>query len=142
MHIKFTHILYSHDCEKIYTYIIYILESLLLNNILRVIFLNFNSFSVIYKLLASTSEGIRVQALKAMGYFLKHLAPKWVYMTCKMKWSMLFILQILGVVFVFCVSCSLSLFLFIKRYINLILLLHVENKVGAGVCCLSSMKII
>lgn len=32
--------------------------------------------SVIYKLLASTSEGIRVQTLKVMGYFLKHLPPK------------------------------------------------------------------
>lgn len=52
---------------------IYILN--LLNTVLRV-FLNFNSFRVIYKLLASTSEGIRVQALKAIGYFLKHLAPK------------------------------------------------------------------
>uniref|UniRef100_A0A3B5AGV7 Neurobeachin n=1 Tax=Stegastes partitus TaxID=144197 RepID=A0A3B5AGV7_9TELE len=31
---------------------------------------------VIYKLLASKSEGIRVQALKVMGYFLKHLSPK------------------------------------------------------------------
>ncbi|XP_036280743.1 lipopolysaccharide-responsive and beige-like anchor protein isoform X3 [Pipistrellus kuhlii] len=35
-----------------------------------------NGLRVIYKLLASTSEGIRVQALKAIGYFLKHLAPK------------------------------------------------------------------
>ncbi|XP_035887775.1 lipopolysaccharide-responsive and beige-like anchor protein isoform X6 [Phyllostomus discolor] len=35
-----------------------------------------NGLRIIYKLLASTSEGIRVQALKAMGYFLKHLAPK------------------------------------------------------------------
>lgn len=33
-------------------------------------------FSVIYKLLASKSEGIRVQTLKVMGYFLKHLPPK------------------------------------------------------------------
>lgn len=32
--------------------------------------------SVIYKLLGSTSEGIRVQTLKVMGYFLKHLPPK------------------------------------------------------------------
>lgn len=40
------------------------------------LFLFFNLFSVMYKLMASTSEGIRVQALKAMGYFLKHLAPK------------------------------------------------------------------
>lgn len=38
--------------------------------------LNVYSFRVIYKLLASKSEGIRVQALKAMGYFLKHLPPK------------------------------------------------------------------
>uniref|UniRef100_A0A8D2AHH9 Lipopolysaccharide-responsive and beige-like anchor protein n=1 Tax=Sus scrofa TaxID=9823 RepID=A0A8D2AHH9_PIG len=35
-----------------------------------------NGLRVMYKLMASTSEGIRVQALKAMGYFLKHLAPK------------------------------------------------------------------
>ncbi|XP_023589323.1 lipopolysaccharide-responsive and beige-like anchor protein isoform X2 [Trichechus manatus latirostris] len=35
-----------------------------------------NGLWVIYKLLASKSEGIRVQALKAMGYFLKHLPPK------------------------------------------------------------------
>ncbi|XP_004685379.1 PREDICTED: lipopolysaccharide-responsive and beige-like anchor protein isoform X2 [Condylura cristata] len=35
-----------------------------------------NGLRVIYKLLASTSEGIRVQALKAMGYFLKHLTPE------------------------------------------------------------------
>ncbi|XP_064123627.1 lipopolysaccharide-responsive and beige-like anchor protein isoform X2 [Loxodonta africana] len=35
-----------------------------------------NGLRVIYKLLASKSEGIRVQALKAMGYFLKHLPPK------------------------------------------------------------------
>ncbi|XP_075399825.1 lipopolysaccharide-responsive and beige-like anchor protein [Tenrec ecaudatus] len=35
-----------------------------------------NGLRVLYKLLASKSEGIRVQALKAMGYFLKHLAPK------------------------------------------------------------------
>ncbi|KAL2304773.1 hypothetical protein Nmel_006728, partial [Mimus melanotis] len=35
-----------------------------------------NGLQVVYKLLASQSEGIRVQALKVMGYFLKHLAPK------------------------------------------------------------------
>ncbi|XP_042557814.1 LOW QUALITY PROTEIN: lipopolysaccharide-responsive and beige-like anchor protein [Dipodomys spectabilis] len=35
-----------------------------------------NGLRVIYKLLASKSEGIRVQALKAMGYFLKNLTPK------------------------------------------------------------------
>uniref|UniRef100_K7FJD9 LPS responsive beige-like anchor protein n=1 Tax=Pelodiscus sinensis TaxID=13735 RepID=K7FJD9_PELSI len=35
-----------------------------------------NGLRVVYKLLASKSEGIRVQALKAMGFFLKHLAPK------------------------------------------------------------------
>uniref|UniRef100_A0A8C7DZ62 LPS responsive beige-like anchor protein n=1 Tax=Naja naja TaxID=35670 RepID=A0A8C7DZ62_NAJNA len=35
-----------------------------------------NGLRVIYKLLASKTEGIRVQALKVMGYFLKHLAPK------------------------------------------------------------------
>ncbi|XP_068961601.1 lipopolysaccharide-responsive and beige-like anchor protein isoform X2 [Petaurus breviceps papuanus] len=35
-----------------------------------------NGLRVIYKLLASTSEGIRVQALKSLGYFLKHLPPK------------------------------------------------------------------
>lgn len=32
---------------------------------------------VIYKLLASKSESIRVQALKVLGYFLKHLGHKW-----------------------------------------------------------------
>uniref|UniRef100_A0A8C3KGJ4 Lipopolysaccharide-responsive and beige-like anchor protein n=1 Tax=Calidris pygmaea TaxID=425635 RepID=A0A8C3KGJ4_9CHAR len=35
-----------------------------------------NGLQVVYKLLASRSEGIRVQALKVMGYFLKHLPPK------------------------------------------------------------------
>ncbi|XP_069386036.1 lipopolysaccharide-responsive and beige-like anchor protein isoform X2 [Paralichthys olivaceus] len=35
-----------------------------------------NGIRVVYKLLASKSEGIRVQALKVMGYFLKHLPPK------------------------------------------------------------------
>ncbi|XP_072525854.1 lipopolysaccharide-responsive and beige-like anchor protein isoform X2 [Salminus brasiliensis] len=35
-----------------------------------------NGIRVIYKLLASKSEGIRVQALKVMGYFLRHLPPK------------------------------------------------------------------
>ncbi|XP_071359650.1 lipopolysaccharide-responsive and beige-like anchor protein isoform X3 [Trachinotus anak] len=35
-----------------------------------------NGIRVIFKLLASKSEGIRVQALKVMGYFLKHLSPK------------------------------------------------------------------
>ncbi|NXK42076.1 LRBA protein, partial [Piprites chloris] len=35
-----------------------------------------NGLQVVYKLLASQTEGIRVQALKVMGYFLKHLAPK------------------------------------------------------------------
>ncbi|XP_074849294.1 lipopolysaccharide-responsive and beige-like anchor protein isoform X3 [Carettochelys insculpta] len=35
-----------------------------------------NGLRVVYKLLASKSEGIRVQALKVLGYFLKHLAPK------------------------------------------------------------------
>ncbi|XP_040274469.1 lipopolysaccharide-responsive and beige-like anchor protein [Bufo bufo] len=35
-----------------------------------------NGLRVIYKLLASKSEGIRVQALKVLGYFLKHLSPK------------------------------------------------------------------
>ncbi|KAI3353323.1 hypothetical protein L3Q82_019858 [Scortum barcoo] len=35
-----------------------------------------NGIRVIYKLLASKSEGIRVQALKVMGYFLKHMSPK------------------------------------------------------------------
>ena len=33
---------------------------------------------VVYKLLASKSESIRVQALKVLGYFLKHLAHKYV----------------------------------------------------------------
>ncbi|KAL2096596.1 hypothetical protein ACEWY4_008744 [Coilia grayii] len=35
-----------------------------------------NGIRVIYKLLASKSEGIRVQALKGLGYFLKHLGHK------------------------------------------------------------------
>ncbi|KAG5845180.1 hypothetical protein ANANG_G00136100 [Anguilla anguilla] len=35
-----------------------------------------NGIRVMYKLLASKSEGIRVQALKVVGYFLKHLSPK------------------------------------------------------------------
>ncbi|XP_035021718.2 lipopolysaccharide-responsive and beige-like anchor protein isoform X5 [Hippoglossus stenolepis] len=35
-----------------------------------------NGIRVVYKLVASKSEGIRVQALKVMGYFLKHLPPK------------------------------------------------------------------
>nr|XP_009289519.1 lipopolysaccharide-responsive and beige-like anchor protein isoform X4 [Danio rerio] len=35
-----------------------------------------NGIRVIFKLLASTSEGIRVQALKVLGYFLKYLSPK------------------------------------------------------------------
>ncbi|XP_030643537.1 lipopolysaccharide-responsive and beige-like anchor protein [Chanos chanos] len=35
-----------------------------------------NGIRVIFKLLASKSEGIRVQALKVLGYFLKHLPPK------------------------------------------------------------------
>ncbi|XP_077965271.1 lipopolysaccharide-responsive and beige-like anchor protein isoform X4 [Gasterosteus aculeatus] len=35
-----------------------------------------NGIRVIYKLLASNSEGIRVQTLKVMGYFLKYLPPK------------------------------------------------------------------
>ncbi|XP_060102640.1 lipopolysaccharide-responsive and beige-like anchor protein [Heteronotia binoei] len=35
-----------------------------------------NGLRVVYKLLASKSEGIRVQALKVLGYFLKHLALK------------------------------------------------------------------
>ncbi|KAM7419464.1 hypothetical protein PAMA_016534 [Pampus argenteus] len=35
-----------------------------------------NGIRVVYKLLASKSEGIRVQALKVMGYFLRHLPPK------------------------------------------------------------------
>ncbi|KAF3852486.1 hypothetical protein F7725_005841 [Dissostichus mawsoni] len=35
-----------------------------------------NGIRVIYKLLGSKSEGIRVQTLKVMGYFLKHLPPK------------------------------------------------------------------
>lgn len=41
----------------------------------------FNPFyfcRVICKLLASKSESIRVQALKVLGYFLKHLGHKWV----------------------------------------------------------------
>lgn len=33
-------------------------------------------FRVIYKLLASKSESIWVQALKVLGYFLKHLGHK------------------------------------------------------------------
>ncbi|XP_068135264.1 lipopolysaccharide-responsive and beige-like anchor protein [Hyperolius riggenbachi] len=35
-----------------------------------------NGLRVVYKLLASKTEGIRVQALKVLGYFLKHLSPK------------------------------------------------------------------
>uniref|UniRef100_A0A8C6LYV1 Neurobeachin n=1 Tax=Nothobranchius furzeri TaxID=105023 RepID=A0A8C6LYV1_NOTFU len=35
-----------------------------------------NGIRVIYKLLASTNEGVRVQALKVLGYFLKSLPPK------------------------------------------------------------------
>ena len=34
--------------------------------------------SVIYKLLASKNEAVRVQTLKILGYFLKNLQPKWV----------------------------------------------------------------
>lgn len=36
---------------------------------------------VICKLLASKSESIRVQALKVLGYFLKHLGHKWVHLS-------------------------------------------------------------
>lgn len=39
-------------------------------------------FRVVYKLLASKSESIRVQALKVLGYFLKHLGHKWVKPIC------------------------------------------------------------
>ncbi|XP_051560921.1 lipopolysaccharide-responsive and beige-like anchor protein isoform X2 [Myxocyprinus asiaticus] len=35
-----------------------------------------NGIRVIFKVLASKSEGIRVQALKVLGYFLKYLSPK------------------------------------------------------------------
>ncbi|XP_013876127.1 lipopolysaccharide-responsive and beige-like anchor protein [Austrofundulus limnaeus] len=35
-----------------------------------------NGIRVIYKLLASQNEGVRVQTLKVMGYFLKNLLPK------------------------------------------------------------------
>uniref|UniRef100_A0A8C5DJA5 LPS-responsive vesicle trafficking, beach and anchor containing n=1 Tax=Gouania willdenowi TaxID=441366 RepID=A0A8C5DJA5_GOUWI len=35
-----------------------------------------NGVRVIFKLLASKNEGIRVQTLKVLGYFLKHLPPK------------------------------------------------------------------
>ncbi|XP_032357931.1 neurobeachin isoform X3 [Etheostoma spectabile] len=35
-----------------------------------------NGIRVIYKLMASKSEGIRVQSLKVLGYFLKHLGHK------------------------------------------------------------------
>ncbi|MFT7815131.1 lipopolysaccharide-responsive and beige-like anchor protein [Arapaima gigas] len=35
-----------------------------------------NGIRVVYKLLGSESEGIRVQALKVLGFFLKNLAPK------------------------------------------------------------------
>ncbi|CAJ1052506.1 lipopolysaccharide-responsive and beige-like anchor protein isoform X2 [Xyrichtys novacula] len=35
-----------------------------------------NGIRVIYKLLASKCEPVRVQALKVMGYFLKHMTPK------------------------------------------------------------------
>ncbi|XP_065812969.1 lipopolysaccharide-responsive and beige-like anchor protein isoform X1 [Labrus bergylta] len=35
-----------------------------------------NGIRVVYKLLASKCEPIRVQALKVMGYFLKHMTPK------------------------------------------------------------------
>lgn len=33
-------------------------------------------YRVIYKLMASKSENIRVQSLKVLGYFLKHLGHK------------------------------------------------------------------
>ena len=39
-------------------------------------FLLCSFFSVIYKLLASKDEAVRVQALKVLGYFLKYLPPK------------------------------------------------------------------
>lgn len=112
-------------CRHIYVYILN-----LLNTILRVLFLNFNSFRVIYKLLASTSEGIRVQALKAIGYFLKHLAPKWVCMKSKMNCRILLILQKV-----------VSLLILLINYLNLILCLHIRNK-GVAVYCLSSMTLI
>ncbi|KPP77129.1 hypothetical protein Z043_103467 [Scleropages formosus] len=35
-----------------------------------------NGIRIVYKLLASESEGIRVQAIKVLGYFLRSLAPK------------------------------------------------------------------
>ncbi|XP_032878796.1 neurobeachin-like isoform X1 [Amblyraja radiata] len=41
-----------------------------------------NGIRVIYKLLASKSESIRVQALKVLGYFLKHLGHK-IHLECK-----------------------------------------------------------
>lgn len=43
-------------------------------------------FRVIYKLLASKSESIRVQALKVLGYFLKHLGHKWVLIIKTFVW--------------------------------------------------------
>ncbi len=43
-------------------------------------------FRVIYKLLASKSESIRVQALKVLGYFMKHLGHKWVLIIKTFVW--------------------------------------------------------
>lgn len=84
--------------------------------------------------MASTSEGIRVQALKAIGYFLKHLAPKWVCMKSKMNCRILL---------TYFTKSSLScLILFTNFYLNLILFLHIKNKGGVAVYCLSSMTLI
>lgn len=55
------------------TFILYIFFS-----ICCYVFFSLVNNRVIFKLLASKSEGIRVQALKVLGYFLKYLSPKWV----------------------------------------------------------------
>lgn len=63
--------LYVYTIFKVYsTYIFNICRSLK-NHLIY-----FYIFRVIYKLLASKSESIWVQALKVLGYFLKHLGHK------------------------------------------------------------------
>ncbi len=65
----------------LFLFLFYFTSAFILYNFFHLllhIFFSLVNNRVIFKLLASKSEGIRVQALKVLGYFLKYLSPKWV----------------------------------------------------------------
>lgn len=74
----FFHLIWQPPCSSLSARVLHAITKTLYHKFPTLLKHMWFLFSVIYKLLASKSESIRVQALKVLGYFLKHLGHKWV----------------------------------------------------------------